>query len=179
MTRTPVGTRPQPEATSAIAAHIASRLAGLGSARGARDTWLRDELGVRLRSNGLDRAAARVRGSTAPWLLVDERDISEDVDKALVVFPGSGRARPELIDALYATQALRQVIVSRSRRDVICMLLFARHERDELFATLEGLGEAFVWEEVLDEDRRTEVDAWMGLARRMAAREGLLDTEET
>ncbi len=175
MTRTPVGTRTQPQAASAVAAHIASRLAGLGSARGVRDAWLRDELQVRLRSNGLDRAAARVRDAITPWLLVDERSLSGDLDKALVVFPGVGRARPGLIAALRSTQALRHLIVTRSRRDVICVLLFERRERDRLFATLEGLEEAFVWEEVLDEDRRAEVDVWVGLTKRMAEREGLLD----
>jgi hypothetical protein len=175
MTRTPVGTRPQPHATSAVTAHIASRLAGMGSSRGVRDAWLRDDLGVRLRSNGLDRAAARVRHAITPWLLVDERGVSEELDTALVVFPGSGRVRPGLIAGLRSTKALRQLIVTRSRRDVICVLLFERRERDGLFATVEGLGEAFVWEEVLDEDRRVEAEVWAGITRRMAAREGLLE----
>lgn len=175
MTRTPVGTRPQPHAMSAVAAHIASRLTGLGSGRGVRDAWLRDELHVRLRSNGLDRAAARVRDAITPWLLVDERGVSDELEKALVVFPGAGRARPELIADLRSTQALRQLIVTRSRRDIICVLLFERRERNGLFSTLEGVGEAFVWEDVLAEDRRTEANAWAGLTRRMAAREGLLE----
>jgi hypothetical protein len=178
MTRTPVGTRPQPEAASAVAAHIASRLAGLGSARGVRDAWLRDELQVRLRSNGLDRAAARVRDAITPWLLVVERGVLEALDTAFVVFPGAGRARPGLIAALRSTQALRQLLVTRSRRDVICVLLFERQERDELFATIEELGESFVWDEILDEDRRVEVDVWVALTRRMAAREGLLERSE-
>lgn len=167
--------QPQPQAGSAAAAHIASRLAGIGSARGARDVWLRDELQVRLRSNGLDRAAARVREAITPWLLVDEPAVSEELEKALVVFPGAGLARPELLAALRSTEVLRQLIVTRSRRDVICVLLFERVDRDGLFAMLDGFGEAFVWEEILDEDRRPEADVWVGLTRRIAAREGLLE----
>ena len=173
MARTPVGTRPQPLAATAVAALIAARLAGLGSDRATRDAWLGDELGLKLRSNGIDRAAPRTRESMKPWVLVDENTIPITLHRVLVVFPGRGRARPRLVAGLRATQALRQLIVTRSRRDVICVLLHRPSERDELFAAVDALAEPFVWEDVLHEDRTPEADAWVALTVRLANEESL------
>jgi hypothetical protein len=177
MARTPVGTRPQAIASSAVAAHIASRLTGLGSDRAERDAWLGRELGLKLRSNGLERAALRARPALTAWVLVDERRVPLDVSTALVVFPGRGRVRPRLIAGLRSTGSVRQLIVTRSRRDVICVLLHRHGERDHLFDAVDALGEAFVWEDVVEEDRAVEADAWTALTIRFAEEEALTEGE--
>lgn len=173
MARPPVGTRPQPLSTAAAAAHIASRLSGIGTSRQARDSWLQGELGLKLGSNGLDRAAQRVRPGTVPWLLVDEPSLDMDLERALVVFPGEGRRRPDLIAWLRALGAARQILVTRSRRDVLCILVYRAFERERLFAAVEALEESFLWDDILEEDRRLERHMWTALAQR-AAREELL-----
>lgn len=107
-----------------------------------------------------------------PWLIVEERQL--DLEKALVVFPGAGRARPELTRFLRDTGAVRQLFVMRSRRDVICVLVFERADKDALFATIETTGEAFAWEELIEDDRTVEAEMWMALMQRAAMREELI-----
>lgn len=165
---------PQAQSRAALAAHIASRLAGTGSDRSARDNWLEHSLRVKLRSNGLDRAAQRSRDAIRPWLLVDEASADLVLEKAVVVFPGSGRRRPTLLDQLRRSGAIRQIIVTRSRRDIVCVAVFRAGGRDEVFEAIEALGEAFIWDDVLDEDREIESRLWTDLARRLAAQESLL-----
>jgi hypothetical protein len=169
-----VGTRAQSLSAAAAAAHIASRLSGIGTSRQERDSWLKGNLGLKLRSNGLDRAAQQVRTGTMPWLLVDEPMLSLDLERALVVFPGSGSRRPKLIARLEGLGTARQILVTRSRRDVLCILVYRTFEREGLFAAAETLGEAFLWDEVLEEDRRLEGSMWTALAQRAAGEESLL-----
>jgi hypothetical protein len=62
----------------------------------------------------------------------------------------------------------------RSRRDVICVLVFERTDKDALFATIETMGEAFAWEELIEDDRTVEAEMWVGLMQRAARREELI-----
>jgi hypothetical protein len=95
--------------------------------------------------------------------------------KVYVHFPGSGRRRPALVEALRGLGVVRQVLVTRSRRDVVCILLCRAEDRDALFDAVEHLGEPFVWDDVLDEDRSIERETWIALSRRFAAAEDLLE----
>lgn len=175
VSRPPVGMRAQARSLSALSAHIASKMAGIGSGRGERDSWLRDHLGLRLRANGLDRASRLAGEAVHPWLLVDEFKLPLYLDKALVVFPGGGRDRRSLIEALRSTGMVRQIMVGRSRRDVFAVFVFERVARDALFRELDSLGEPFLWDELLEEDRRVELAAWIHLTKRLARDEGLGD----
>jgi hypothetical protein len=172
MARTPVGTTPQAQSTTALAAHIASRLAGVGSGRTDRDAWLR-ALGTRVRSNGADRAAARAKHAVRDWVLVDESHLPVPVEKAIVVFPGRGGRRPRLLKKLRELGCVRQLVLTRSRRDLIAVLLYLPDERDQIFGDLERLGQPFFWDDVLEEDRRVEAQAWEAIARRAAPKERL------
>jgi hypothetical protein len=173
MPRPSVGTRPQAESITALAAQIASRMAEVGSSRAAKDDWLQAS-GLALRSNGLDRAAARVRSLSRPWMLVDEAAPPLSLERAAVIFPGRGARRPGLEAGLVGLEAVRHWFVTRSRRDVHAVLVYWPAEREKLFATVEGLGEAFLWEDILWEDREIEGRLWLALTRRFAAVEGLL-----
>ncbi len=175
MTRPPVGTVAQDASEAAIAAHVASRLAGVASDRAARDLWL-ESSGLRVRSNALDRAAPRARPGTRKWVLVDESTLPIDVQAALVAFPGEGARRPGLLNRLRRLGVVRQLMVTRSKRDVLGVLLFRVADRDALFAELEAWGERFYWDDLVEEDRRLEAGAWQELARRFAANEDLLGT---
>lgn len=163
---------------TALAAYVASRLAGVGSDRRERDAWF-NALGLALRSNGVDRAAPRLGGAARPWLLVDEPALGIGLEKALVTFPGAGRRRPRLVEALARWGVARQIVVTRSRRDVVCVLLYREKEHDALFSAIEGLGEAFISEELLEEDRGLEASTWAALARRCAADELLLNDPQS
>jgi hypothetical protein len=171
MSRPPVGTKAQDSSDTALAAHLASRLCGVQSDRTARDAWLKDRLDLKLRSNGLARAAPRARASTTAWTLIDESTLPLTLEKAMVIFPGDGRRRPVLAEALASVGAVRQLVETRSRRDIICVLLYLPNDRDEFFGVLEALGERFLWEEIIEEDRALEADAWLDLARRLARAE--------
>jgi hypothetical protein len=171
MPRPPVGTRTQGSTATALAAHIASRLCRVPSGRDARDAWLTRDLALKLRSNGLDRAASRAKPATRAWVLVDEKALPLRLEKAFVVFPGDGRRRPRLMRGVGRLGAVRQIMVTRSRRDVICVLLYAEPEREAFFAAVELLGERFLWDDVIDEDRGVEADAWVDLVRRFARQE--------
>lgn len=173
MARPSVGILPQQDSRAAVAAHVASRLAGVGTDRARRDAWLGERLGVKLRSNGLDRAAGRARSATLPWLLVAESKLDLDLQTALLVFPGKGRRRPRLLNALKGTGAVRQLMVLDGRRDVICVLLFRRTERIRLRAAVQAIGEDFRWQDVLDEDRQIEASTWMAMTVQMARDEAL------
>ena len=173
MTRPPVGTVPQQISDSALAAHVASRLVGGLSDRRARDVWLREHVGVKVRSAGLERASERARSAVSPSVLVDESRLGMSLDKAYVHFPGVGRRRPVLTRELTNLGCVRQLLVTRSRRDVICVLVYQRSERDEIFAALESLGEPFAWDEILEEDRAIEQSTWVALAGRIAVSEDL------
>jgi hypothetical protein len=179
MARTPVGTRSQGESRAAAAAHVASRLTGVGTDRSRRDAWLSQQLGVKLRSNGLDRAATHMGDAAWPWLLVDEAKLDLGLQTAFLFFPGSGRPRPRLIAQLKATGSVRQLMVLRSRRDVVCVLLFRQGEYERLFAAVETIGEDFVWEDILHEDRRIEADTWIGLTTQIARDESLLEIPDS
>jgi len=174
MTRPPVGLRPQADSRTAVAANVASRLAGTGSSRTARDTWLQRDLGVKLRSNGLDRAAQRSRRAIRSWLLVDEPRLAIDLEKAVLIFPGSGARRPTLENFLRTSGVARQLVITRSRRDVICIVVYAVGERDQIFHEIEELDEPFTWDDILNEDRGLERRLWIELARRLARQERLL-----
>jgi hypothetical protein len=89
----------------------------------------------------------------------------------MVIFPGEGRRRLALTQTLAELGPVRQLWETRSRRDIICVLLYRRADRDEFFAAVERLGERFLWEEVIDEDRALEAEAWLELARRLARAE--------
>jgi hypothetical protein len=169
VSRSPVGTRSQDKSLTAVAAFIASRLAGVGV--GQRDRWLA-EAHLVVRRNGLERARALVSPALRPWLIVEERQLG--LEKALVVFPGAGRARPELTKSLRETGAVRQLFVMRSRRDVISVLVFEPADKDALFATIEAMGEAFAWEELIEDDRTVEAEMWMALMQQAARREELV-----
>lgn len=135
-------------------------------------------LRVKLRSNGVERAARRVRAAAAPWVLIDESALDLDLDKAFVLFPGKGRRRPALIGALRQLGAARQIVVTRSRRDIVCVLLFRRDRRDAVFAALEALDDPFAWDDVIDEDRAIERETWYELSRQFARDEGLAETDD-
>lgn len=173
MTRRPVGNLPQDSSATALASYLASRFAGVPADRSSRNQWLAD-LKLAVRSNGLERAGAHASRAVAPWLLVDDDELPLDLEKALITIPGTGRAREELLHALRELGAARQIIVTRSRRDIWCVLLYRRSERDGVFAAIERLADEFTWEDVLIEDRQVEVAAWLGLALRCAVDEGLL-----
>jgi hypothetical protein len=174
MPRPPVGTIPQPVSATALAAHVASRLVGRLSDRAARDAWLTSEVGVKLRSNGVERAAERARTAVVAWVLVDETRLPLQLEKAYVHFPGTGRRRLGLIAALRRLGVVRQILLTRSRRDLACVLVYPREDRDDLFAAVERLGEPFLWDEILEEDREVERSMWVGLAQRYAKTEGLI-----
>ena len=145
------------------------------SARPERDAWLRNELGVKLRSNGVERAAPRATSALAPFVLIDEAKLPLDLAKVYVHFPGTGQRRPALVEALRGLGVVRQVLVTRSRRDVVCILICRAEDRHALFDAVEHLGEPFVWDDVLDEDRSIERETWIALSRRFAAAEDLLE----
>jgi hypothetical protein len=130
---------------------------------------------VRLRSNGVERSAGRAGSAVSPFVLVDEPRLPLDLEKAYVHFPGAGQRRPDLIRALRNLGVVRQLLVTRSRRDVVCVLVFRRLERDQVFESLEKVEEPFLWDEVLDEDRAIERQTWLALCRRFAAAENLLE----
>lgn len=173
MARPSVGILPQQDSRAAVAAHVASRLAGVGTDRAGRDAWLGERLGLKLRSNGLDRASGRARSATLPWLLVEVSELDLDLQTALLVFPGRGRRRPRLLNALKATGSVRQLMVLDGRRDVICVLLFRRTERIRLRVAVQAIGEEFRWQDVLDEDRRIEANTWIEITIAMARDEAL------
>jgi hypothetical protein len=151
-------------------------LARVGTERKARNRWISGTLGLSMRSNGLERAAARYTERLRPWLLADVEAGELGAECSLVVFPGSGRARPLLLRGLRRTGAVRQLMVTRSRRDVICVLLHPVTERARLFEEIDRLGEPMVWEEVLEEDRQIEESAWRTLARQLGTAEGFAET---
>lgn len=171
MPRRPVGTRSQDKSLAAVAAFIASRLAGIGASE--RDAWL-NESQLAVGRNGLERAGAHASTAVRPWLLVDEQLLNLELEKALVLFPGPGRARPALLRSLRATGAVRQLFVMRSRRDVICVLVFEKVDKDDLFAAIESIGESFAWEELIEDDRTVEAEMWAVLMSRAAQREDLI-----
>jgi hypothetical protein len=169
--RPPVGTHPQAKSLAAVAAFLASRLIGVKT--GKRDEWLAGEQLV-IGRNGLERAGTYARSSLRHWLIVDEPALGLGLEKAAIVFPGSGRARPELIEALRRTKAVRQLLVMRSRRDVIAILVFPGTDKEALFAEIESAGEPFVWEELLEDDRLVEAEMWLALMHRAAEQESLV-----
>jgi hypothetical protein len=171
LARPPVGTRSQEKSLTAVAAFIASRLAGVGVER--RASWLQ-EARLAVGRNGLERAAAHASAAVKPWLLVEESQLGLELEKALVLFPGHARARPELTRFLRQTGALRQLLVMRSRRDVLCVLVFHRDDRDALFESIESTGESFIWEELIEDDRTVESAMWRALMQRAAVREALV-----
>lgn len=171
--RHPVGTRAQEKGLAATAAFLASRFIGVRAKQ--RERWLANEQ-LALGRNGIERAATRARGALRPWLIVDEPALGLGLEKAVVVFPGSGRARPALLDALRRTGAVRQLLVMRSRRDVIAVLVFASTEKQALFAEVESASEPFVWEDLFEEDREIEADMWLALTHRAAKQESLLQS---
>jgi hypothetical protein len=148
-------------------------LVGGLSDRAARDAWLRNDVRVKLRSNGVERAAERAREAVSASVLVDEARLPLPLEKTYAHFPGGGQRRPRLVAALARLGIVRQLMVTRSRRDIICVLVYLREERDAVFASLERLGEPFLWDEILQEERELERDAWVALSQRLAATEGL------
>lgn len=172
MPKPPVGKLPQPLSRAALAAHVASTLARVGTERQTRDTWIRNTLGLSLRSNGLERAAGESTNDLHPWLLADALSAKLGLEVSLVLFPGQGRPRPKLLRTLRETGVARQLLVTRSRRDVLCVLLHLPVDKNRLFEELDRLGEPMVWEEVLEEDRQIESIAWRGLAQRLGEIEG-------
>ena len=174
MPRPSAGTVAQALSETALAAHVASRLVGRLSDRVVRDDWLERELGMKLRSNGVERAARRAQAATSPSVLVDERRLPLGLEKACVRFPGRSRPRPRLVARLRALGVVRQLIVTRHRRDLVCVLVYRSAERDAVRAQLEALGQPLVWEEIAEEDRELERAVWIAMARRLAAAEGLL-----
>jgi hypothetical protein len=173
MARPPVGTRSQDRSLAAVAAFLASRLAGVKA--DDRTRWL-GEARLAIGRNGLERAATYVGTAWRPWLIVDEPALNLGLEKAVVVFPGSGRARPDLLETLRGTGAVRQFLVMRSRRDVIAVLVFPRVDKDALFTTIESTDEPFVWEELLEDDRVVEADMWRALMHKAARREALVQS---
>lgn len=172
MSRPSVGNLPQGASHSALAAHVASTLARVGTGRAARDRWLEEQLGLTIRSNGLERAASLCGDHLRPWLLVAKEATGTSVETTLVVFPGQGQGRPGLLAKLYGTGAVRQLLVTRSRRDVLCVLLHPAADRQRLFEQLDSLGEPMAWEEILEEDREIESIAWQTLAKQLGVAEG-------
>lgn len=172
--RNPVGNRAQHLTPTAAGAYLAERLAGLSSNRATRDEWLANDLGVRVRSNGVDRARGRLQGATRPWLLINEGALPMTLDRALVIFPGRGARRPALMRALRQLGRVRQMTTTRSRRDVFCVLVYRADQRDQVFRAIEELGEPFIWDEILDEDRAAEAELWAVLTREFAQEDALL-----
>lgn len=172
MAKPSVGNLPQQQSRTALAAHVAATLASVGTQRERRDRWISNTLGLSLGSNGLERAAARCADELQPWLLAEVAAAELEAECSLVIFPGNGRARPKLLRGLRKTGAVRQLIVTRSRRDVVCVLLYALSERQRVFEEIDRLGEPMVWEEILEEDRQVEAIAWQTLAKRLGAAEG-------
>ena len=174
--RNPVGNRPQHLTPTAAGAYLAERLAGLSSSRAARDQWFANDLGVRVRSNGVDRARGQVQGATRPWLLINEGalPLPMRLDRVLVMFPGRGARRPTLIRRLRQLGTVRQLTTTRSRRDIFCVLVYRADHRDRVFRSVEDLGEPFIWDEILDEDRTVEAELWATLTREFAQDDALL-----
>jgi hypothetical protein len=108
-----------------------------------------------------------------PWLLVDESKLELDLQRAFLTFPGNGRRRPRLISRLKATDSVRQLMVLEQRRDVICVLLFRRSERERVIREMRALKEDFHWSDVLDENRQIEASTWAALTVQMAQDEAL------
>jgi hypothetical protein len=174
MARPSVGTDAQHLTATALAAYVAARLHGLPYNRAARGEWLRETLTSRLGSNSLDRVAPRARSATKSWILVDEARLALDVVKRLVIFPGAGRRRPHLEAGLRRLGVVRQLLLTRSRRDLISVLVYDAPRGEEIFHSVERLGEPFLWEEILEEDRSIEATLWVELAKQFAADDGLL-----
>ncbi len=165
----------QDRSLTAVAAFLASRLSGVCARN--RTRWLA-ETRLAIGRNGLERAGTYAKAAWRPWLIVDELALNLGLEKAVVVFPGSGRARPNLLEALRQTRAVRQILVMRSRRDVIAVLVFPSVDKETLFMKIELAGEPFVWEELLEDDRIVEAEMWFALMRRAAEQEALLQPHD-
>ena len=172
--RNPVGNRPQHLTRTAVGAYLAERLAGLSSSRVARDEWFANDLGVMVRSNGVDRARGQLQGATRPWLLINEGALPMKLDRVLVIFPGKGARRPTLIRRLRQLGTVRQLTTTRSRRDIFCVVVYRADHKDRVFRSIEELSEPFIWDEILDEDRAVEADLWATLTREFAQDDALL-----
>lgn len=110
----------------------------------------------------------------AKWLLVDEERLGLGLERALVTFLAPIRDLPALEVRLRALGVVGRLAVTRSRRDVVCEVLYRREERDAIYEALQGVGVPMVWDEIVSLDRGIERDAWLGLARRLADEESLL-----
>jgi hypothetical protein len=110
----------------------------------------------------------------AKWLLVDEGRLELGLERALVTFTGPVQELPALESRLGSLGVVTRIAITRSRRDVVCEILYRRQERDEVYAALEGTGLPMIWDELISLDRGIERTAWLGLARRLASEEGLL-----
>jgi hypothetical protein len=64
-------------------------------------------------------------------------------------------------------------MVVGEKRDIVCVLLFRRTERDRVLAEVKKVGAVFDWHDVEDEDRGLEANAWVSLTVEMAGDEAL------
>jgi hypothetical protein len=110
----------------------------------------------------------------SPGVLVDELQVPLSLEKAWVRFPGRGRLRPGLIAHLRRLGVVRQLVVTGSRRDVLCVLVYRAAERERVRAAVYALRQPVEWDEIIEEDRVMERAVWIALAQRLADAEGLL-----
>ncbi len=192
MPRKPTGVVPFAQSSTGIFAFIAARLGGHSDA--STDEFLRG-LGLKITARGSRRAATpylevsphkKKRGPRAGsavaaprrtairgWLLVDEDKLG--LEKALVRFPGNGRARPELRRALERLPAVRQVLELEHDRELVAVVVFADAEgRARVQAQLAELTtDARIWDGILRETQLPARQMWSDLARRAAQAEDL------
>lgn len=107
------------------------------------------------------------------WKLVDESEIGLDVEKVIAILPGVGTRRDDILDVLEQSGFARQILLGRSRRDIVCVLQFCREDKEDAFGLLESLDVPFSWDEVIAEDRAIEAENWISIAQSFSGREHL------
>lgn len=187
MGRPPDGTGRKTESRTAVFAYIAARLADV---REVDENAFYERLGLNLSrttANKAGRAASHRRSSgfpapetgTAPsairkWLIVEEADL--DLEVALVRFPSASSRHEHLVPTLVEIDGIRQVIEVEGTFEVFAVVLcdgpISRKRLQAVLRERTGLDPA--WLTVEHETWRPALRTWAGLARRQAARDGLL-----
>ena len=106
-------------------------------------------------------------GVLRDWLLIDWSQLG--LERALVRFPGEGRAQSDLIRQLGRVEGVCHIIECAHSGDVYALIVYGDHqEARELRAQLREFAGRMIWDTVISETQVPTIRAILGLARRAA-----------
>ena len=162
---------PQASSRAAAIAFVAAHLEHIP--RGAWDAYFA-ELGLKVRRNGAERAAAALRPHR-DWMLIDAASLN--LESFLVRMPGRGRPRDAEISGLSQVAGVRTLMEGGYARDLYAIVVTEQGcEGDARAAVSEVVGESY-WERLIREVHEPAVRTWRHLARTLGLVEGLTDSD--